>query len=270
MKIPNSILMLVFVLTSPGAVAGVVMDMITKDGSGQQTEASKIYAQSEMVRIDRVGGNNGAQMSMIFRDDIFLMINHNDKTYAVIDDAMLEQIGSRISSAMQQMEAQLAQIPPEQRAMVEKMMQGQMQGMLPQQDAASTPRLRVERGESSEWKSYPCVKYSVYTGEVKSEEICAASHNAIEGVDDVMQGFRKMSEFLKKLTESLPAAFGGMAENPMNMLEQIDGFPVHTLHFENGELRGETSLDSVTEQMLEESMFVAPAGYAKQDLLQGR
>lgn len=262
--------MLVLVFAPPGAVAGVIMDMITRDGSGQQTEASKIYAQSEMVRIDRVGGISGEKMSMIFRDDVFLMINHNDKTYAVIDEAMLEQIGSRISAAMQEMEAQLAQMPAEQRAMIEKMMQGQMQGMMPQKDAAAAPLLRVESGASSEWKSYPCVKYSVYTGNEKSEEICAASHDTIEGIDDVMQGIRKMSGFVNKLTESLPEAFGGMAKNPMNMLEQIDGFPVHTLHFKNGEVRGETSLDSASEQTLDESMFVAPADYTKQDMFQGR
>ena len=61
---------------------------------------------------------------MIFRDDLFLMINHDDKTYTVIDEATLEQIGSRMSAAMTKMEAQLAQMPPEQRAMMEKMMQG--------------------------------------------------------------------------------------------------------------------------------------------------
>ncbi len=207
---------------------------------------------------------------MIFRDDLFLMINHDDKTYTVIDEAMLEEIGSRMSAAMTKMEAQLAQMPPEQRAMMEKMMQGQMPDMMSKQNAAPMPPLRVERGESSEWKSYPCVKYSIYTGDEKSDEICAAPHDAIEGVDDAMQGFRKMSEFLKKMTASLPEAFGGMAENPMTMLEQIDGFPVHSLHFENGKLSEETTLDSATEQTLDESMFAAPADYRKQDLFRER
>ena len=76
-----------------------------------------------------------------------------------------------------------------------------------------------------------------------------------------------MAEFLKKMTESLPGPFGGvMAQNPMNMMEQIDGFPVHTLHFENGQISQEVSLESVTEQALEESLFAAPDNYKKQDL----
>ena len=270
MKTLSAVLIIVLVLTSPAAVAGVVLGMTTRDASGQQTQASKIYAQSEMVRIDSIGGGSDEQISMIFRDDVVLMINHSDKTYIVLDEAMLEEIGSRMSAAMQQMEAQLAQMPPEQRAMVEKMMQGQMQGMMSQHDAASTPPLRVERGELSEWKSYPCVRYSVYTGDEKSEDICAASHDAIAGIDDVMQGFRKMSGFLTRMLESLPDSFGGMAENPMNMLEQIDGFPVYTAHLEKGAVSAETTLDSATEESLDESMFVAPAGYREQDLFQGR
>ena len=271
MKKLNSILTFVLVLASPTALAGVVMDMITKDGSGRQIEASKIYAQSEMVRVDNIGGSSDEQMSMIFRGEEMLMLNHKDKSYTVMDEAMLEEMNSQMSAAMQQMEAQLAQVPPAQRAMVEKMMKGQMQGMMPMQSAAPPPPPRVEVGESSAWKSYPCVKYSVYSGGEKSEEICAASLDSIEGSEEAIRGFRKMAGFVKKMTKSLPGQFGvGMAENPMNMMEQIDGFPVHTVHFEKGAVTQEMSLESVTEQTLDESMFAAPADYKKQDLFQGR
>jgi len=268
MKKLNAILIFVLVLTSPTALAGVVMDMITKDGSGKQTGASKIYVLSEMVRIDNIGQSSGEQMSMIFRGEEFLMLNHKDKTYTVMDEAMREETTSQMSAMMKQMEEQLANVPPEQRAMAEKMMQGRMKEVMPSQaQVAPPPPPRVEAGESSEWKSYPCVKYTVYSSGEKSEEICAASPDAIEGSEEVMRGFRKMAEFLKKMTESLPGPFGGgMAQNPMNMMEQIDGFPVHTLHFENGQISQEVSLESVTEQALEESLFAAPDNYKKQDL----
>ena len=269
MKKLNTIVIFALLLTSPKAVAGVVMDMITTDGSGRQVGASKIYAQSEMVRIDNVGGSSSEQMSIIFRGEEMLMLNHKDKTYTVMDEAMLEEMSSQMSTAMQQMEQQLAQMPPAQRAMVEKMMKGKMQGMMPKQNA--TPRPRVEVGESSTWKSYPCVNYSVYSGGEKSEEICAASLDSIEGSEEIMGAFRKMARFVKKMTESLPGPFGGaMAQNPMNMMEQIDGFPVHTVQFEKGAVSQEISLESVNEQTLDESMFAAPADYKKQDLFKGR
>ena len=268
MKKLNAILIFALVLTSSKAIAGVVMDMITTDGSGRQIEASKIYAQSEMVRID-IGGSGGEQMSIIFRGEEMLMLNHNDKTYIVMDEAMLEEMSSQMSTAMQQMEQQLTQMPAAQRAMVEKMMKGKMQDMMPKQIA--TPPPRVEVGESNKWKSYPCVNYSVYSGGEKTEEICAASLDSIEGSEEMMGAFRKMARFVKKMTESLPGPFGdGMAQNPMNMMEQIDGFPVHTVQFEKGAVSQEISLESVNEQTLDESMFAAPADYKKQDLFKGR
>ena len=269
MKKLNAILIFALVLTSPKAIAGVVLDMITTDGSGRQVEASKIYAQSEMVRIDIVGGSSSEQMSIIFRGDEMLMLNHKDKTYTVMDEAMLDKMSSQISTAMQQMEQQLAQMPPAQRAMVEKMMKGKMQDMMPKQNAP--PPLQVEVGESSTWKSNPCVNYSVYSGGEKTEEICAASLDSIEGSEEMMGAFRKMARFVKKMTESLPGPFGaGMAQNPMNMMDQIDGFPVHTVQFERGAVNQEISLESVNEQTLDESMFAAPADYKKQDLFKGR
>jgi len=270
MKKLNTLLFFVLLLTSRIALAGVVMEMITKDGSGQQTGTSTIYAQSEMVRIDNIGGGSGEKISMIFRGEDFLMLNHQDKTYVVMDEAMIEETASQMSAMMKQMEEQLANIPPEQRAMVEKMMRGQMQGMMPPQAPAAPPPPRVEAGESGHWKSYPCVKYSVYSGGEKSEEICAASLDAIEGSEVVMRGFRKMAEFVTRLTDSLPGSIGTMVRNPINTVAQIDGFPVHTVHFENGQVTQEDSLESVTEQALDESMFAAPAKYQRQDMFDGR
>jgi len=57
-----------------------------------------------------------------------------------------------------------------------------------------------------------------------------------------------------------------VAANPMEMMDQIDGFPVHTLQFEQGELSQETSLESVSAQALEKSLFAPPGDYKKQDL----
>jgi hypothetical protein len=61
-----------------------------------------------------------------------------------------------------------------------------------------------------------------------------------------------------------------MAQNPTGMMDQIEGFPVHTVQFENGSVSQKISLDSMTEQALEESLFAVPDNYNKQDLFKGR
>lgn len=261
MKKLTTLLFFVVFWIPHSALAGVVMNMVTSDGSGQQTDSSKIFAQSEMIRIDSIGGEN---MSMIFRGEEFLVLSHSDKTYFVMDQAMLEQLSSQMNEAMKLMEAQLAQVPPEQRAMVEKMMQGQMQNMMPMEPP---PLPRVETGGASSWLNYSCTQYTVYSGSDKTQEICAASADQIEGSDEVIGAFQNMAAFITKMSESMPGPMAsGMAQSPTGMMDQIDGFPVHTLHYENGRLVREVSLDSITPQSLDESMFSAPADYAQQQM----
>jgi len=58
-------------LSSSLVYAGVVMELVTRDASGQETNRSKIYAQSEMIRMDEEGGS-AAGGSMIFLGNEFL------------------------------------------------------------------------------------------------------------------------------------------------------------------------------------------------------
>ena len=261
----TTILIAILTCASQQLFAGVVLEMRTNDGSGNEIGTSKIYAESGRVRVDNIGGNSDMDMSMIFQDDKFLMINHEEKTYFVIDETMLEEINSQISAAMRQMEAQLANVPAAQREMIERMMKGKMKGMMPQQ--AQTEQPRIETGGSSQWRSYSCVKYTIYSGNEKTQEICVASMDQIEGAGEVMESFGKMAGFMKKMIASLPDMIASrVAANPMEMMDQIDGFPVHTLQFEQAELSQETSLESVSAQALEKSLFVPPGDYKKQDL----
>jgi hypothetical protein len=254
-------------LSSPLVYAGVVMELVTTDASGQETNRSKIYAQSEMIRMDE-GGDSAAGGSMIFLGNEFLYLDHEDKSYIVMDEAMLDEVSAQMSEAMKEMEAQLASMPPEQRAMVEQMMKGQMQGMMGQQ-GDSSPTLRVEETGKGKWQSYTCRNYRVSVGAEKTEDICAAELDEIDGADELMEAFRNMAAYMTKLTESMPMGAKDRM-NPGELMEQIDGFPVNTIYYENGSVVREESLDSVTEQDLEPGMFAAPEGYRREDPFGGR
>jgi hypothetical protein len=249
-------------LLSPLAYAGVVMDMVTRNASGQETDRTKIYAQASMIRMDEVSGSETAG-SMIFLGNEFLYVDHRDKSYIVMDEAMLNQVSTQISDAMKQMEAELANMPPEQRAMVEQMMKGRMQGMMGQQGTPS-PKPRVEAMGSGEWQSYSCQEYAVFEGPEKTQDLCAAELDEIDGADEVIEAFRKMAAYMTKMTESMPMR-PKEGLNPGELMDQINGFPVHTIDYDNGRVARETSLDSATEQDLDQGMFAAPEGYRRQD-----
>jgi len=247
--------------------AGAVMDMVIKDASGQETERTNIFAQSGKIRMDG-GSGEGSRVSMIFLGNEFLVLDHKDKTYIVMDEAMLDEVSSRIDAAMKEMEEQMASMPPEQRAMMQQMMKGQMQGMMGQKGTVSPPP-RVEATGTGQWLSGTCKQYAVYEGDEKTQDVCAAALSEIEGSDVVMRAFRSMAAYVKKMTESMPMGSGDSV-NPGELMDQIDGFPVHTIEYENGEVAGEVTLESVGEQDLDETLFVAPADYRRQDVFGSR
>lgn len=269
MKKSTALLILVVTCASPHLPAGVVLEMITRDTSGTKTETSTIYAESGKARLDNLGGNSNSETTMIFRDEQMLMLNHQEKTYVVIDEAMFNQMNAQMSDVMKQMEAQLANVPPEQRAMMEQMMKGHMKTLAPAQQQVAP--LRIDAVGSGSWNSYSCTLYAVHNENEKVQEICAASMDQIEGSDEVVGAFSKMAEFMNKLMASVPGAYAaGMAGNPTEMMDRIDGFPVHTRHFVNGQLRQEVSLESATAQELDPVLFSPPGDYKRTELMQPR
>ncbi|MDH3467116.1 MAG: DUF4412 domain-containing protein [Gammaproteobacteria bacterium] len=249
-------------LLSPLAFAGVVMDLVTMDASGQETERSRIYAQSGKIRMEQSDGSETAA-TMIFLGNEFLYIDQREKSYVVMDEAMLDEVSAKMNEVMKEMQAQLANMPPEQRAMMEQMMKGQMQGMSAQQ-APSSSAPRVEAMGGGEWKSYKCRQYAVFEGAEKVQDICAAELDEVDGADEVIETFRKMAAYITKMTESMPMRSDDRI-NPGELMDEIDGFPVHTIDYKNGVVARETSLDSVTEKDLDEGMFAVPEGYRRQD-----
>ncbi|MDH3416829.1 MAG: DUF4412 domain-containing protein [Gammaproteobacteria bacterium] len=249
-------------LLSPLAYAGVVMDLVTMDASGQETERSRIYAQSGKIRMEQSDGSETAA-TMIFLGNEFLYIDQREKSYVVMDEAMLDEVSAKMNEVMKEMQAQLANMPPEQRAMMEQMMKGQMQGMSAQQ-APSSSAPRVEAMGGGEWKSYKCRQYAVFEGAEKVQDICAAELDEVDGADEVIETFRNMAAYITKMTESMPMRSDDRI-NPGELMDEIDGFPVHTIDYKNGVVARETSLDSVTEKDLDEGMFAVPEGYRRQD-----
>ncbi|MBT8092409.1 MAG: DUF4412 domain-containing protein [Gammaproteobacteria bacterium] len=262
MKRQSRILIPALLLLSPCTYAGAVMDMVIQDASGRETGRSIIYAQSNMIRIDEVGAGQG-DGSMIFLGDKLLYLDHREKSYFVMDEAMLDDVSAQMNEAMAEMERQLASMPPEQRAMVEQMMKGQMQGMMTKPDAP-IPAPSVESLGSGKWQSHDCEKYAVFEGGEKTQEVCATDLAGIDGADEIMQAFRSMAAYITELAESMPMmADEGL--NPGELMDKINGFPVHAIDFENGKVVGQSSLDSVTEKDLDPQLFAAPDGYLRQD-----
>ena len=245
------------------ASAGVVIEMTVKNaGSGGEAATDTIYAHGEMLRVDARAGRGDGEMSMIFRDDRFWIVERDKNECQTIDKETIEEIGSQVGAAMKQMEAELSKLPPEQRAMVEKMMKGKTPGMQKQ-----APPRRVEAGATEQVGDHSCVVHTVYAGAEKTREICAAPEGPSKLMSEAMVAFRAMAGFMKGLQENAQRMpFMSMDGSPFRDVEEIGGFPVRVRTFDDGQMTSESTLNSVARRDLDDAFFSPPKDCKVKDM----
>ncbi len=177
------------------AQAGVVLTMETVDGKTKSATVAKVDA--DRFRVDTEGGKRG----MIYRKDkdAFWILDAAKKTWTEMTRADIEAMGQRMSGMMKQMEAQLKDLPAEQRAQVEAMMKGRMGG------GASAPSYRkLATGQSvGKWVA---TQYAVERDGKKTAEVFHADPKAVGLTDADFAVFTSLAEMLKSMTQGLESA----------------------------------------------------------------
>jgi hypothetical protein len=103
------------------AEAGVYVERIVRNvADGTVVPGVNMYIEKGMARIEDLRGKR--PHVTIFRDEAMYILEPAKKTYSVMDKASVERMSGQMGDAMQQMQAELAKMSPEQRAMVEQMM----------------------------------------------------------------------------------------------------------------------------------------------------
>lgn len=105
-------------LTASSLTAGVVFEVETTDhsGSGARTESSQMSVEKPNIKIEILPGGepDEAKDEIVFRGDRrqMVVVDHGDKSYMVIDNQAVQQIGGQIEQAQKELEKHLAQLDP--------------------------------------------------------------------------------------------------------------------------------------------------------------
>jgi hypothetical protein len=203
------------------------------------------------------------EREVIFRADrdVMWFVDHEDKTYRQIDRAAIEAFAAKMNEAMTKMKAQLAGLPPEQRAMVEKNLPAMMPG------ATAKPAPKVEYRKTAETKSisgFDCTKYErVEDGRV--EELLWVAPNAAIGLSGEDQAvFGKMGEFSQRMLSAMGPAVGAEVGDEFAAVSKLGGWPILTQDLDDqGKVEDETLVESITHDELADTVFDVPAGYTQ-------
>jgi len=247
-----------FALTAP-ALSGVVIEMqVTDVDGGGPSATDTIYSSGKMLRVDPHKSRDNGDASMIFRNDAMTLIDHEEKSCQTIDKAGLDELSAQLGGAMKQLEDALANVPAAQREMMENMLKDQMPAGF---GGEAEPR-RIETGETTKVGDYTCTTHTLYSGDRRVWEVCAADQDDIDGFSELMQGFTALSEFTAGLREmAAQTAFANMIETPFADIESVGGIPVRVRNYSDGELESESTLQSISRRDVDAAMFEPPQGY---------
>lgn len=241
-------------LAAPGAFAGVYVELVDHDiTAGTTSLAQKMYVQDGNGRFVDDGGR-----ATVIKGETMYIVDDADRSYIVFDKATMEQLAKQLGAAMERMKAQMAKLPPEQRAQMEQAM-ANVPGMGPA-DKQWTVEV-ADTGRSDKVDGRACKLWDVKRNGELDEQICVVPYSALPGKENFQQVFARFSKVFEEMAKSVPM-LSGMMSNEFTAHVKANGYPVRSRAYENGKLGSDETLVKVwREEAIPASMFEIPAGY---------
>jgi hypothetical protein len=207
---------------------------------------------SEKDRV-RIQSSNAQGSLLIYRGDkgLLWIVNEKEKTYSEMTRQDIENMAKKMNDAMKKMQEQMASLPPDQRAMMEKMM-GSMPGM------GGPKQIRFKKIGAGKVGAWACDKYEVVGDGKKMLEACQAAPKTL-GIDEAeVNAMRDLAKPFEQFARNME----GLA--PLLMQDAPTGFPVRTVSFQDGKAVSESVVKEAKNSALAASLFEIPKGLTKQ------
>ena len=263
-----SFILVLFLATC--ASAGVVLEIETQDHRLNESGTVLAVVDGKNLKMTITSGGNRDKSEMIFHGEAreMIVVDHDDKSFMVIDEAMIDSIADQLNGLEAQMREALKDVPPEQRAMVEQMMKGRMPA---QAKAPARPKIEFRNtGDHASKNGYPSVKYEATINHRKMQEFWVTDWSNVDGGDDAVEAFQAMADLVKRIRDSMPK-FGAdedADDNPFEHMQEMDGFPVLTYDYaSDGSIASESSLRSSTQRAVAAAEFEPPAAYKQREMM---
>ena len=262
----NFLFLILFTYT---AVCGIVMDQIRYEinDSSKKDKGVLLIQNNKMLFKDTT---NNVSTLFDFDKDQMIVLDHNQRTYTVIDPREFVKAVEDYTKKMEEYRKKhLENLPPEQRELVEKMIEEKEaeSGLMKNQKIV----INVKDTEQTEKiAGYNSRKYDVLYNENLNEEIWLTKDLDIQKELDINKMSNLMTEF-KKVNKRLGENTVTNEEAFINLFKD-GGFPMKTIDHSFGETVFVEEVVKVSQKDIPSSEFDLPSGYEErtvQSLLQG-
>ncbi|HSY09003.1 MAG TPA: hypothetical protein VK820_10780 [Steroidobacteraceae bacterium] len=252
MRIVN--LLLILSLLTATAEAGVVLQVGSRESSSGKTTPHQVYyAQDGMMRIDMLDSRGNVTQLDLVRDGVIWQVDTQNRTYTRIDQATVKTV---FGAQNGRIDAMLANLPPEQRALMQaRIAQTQQPHQATFTDAGRSEqsgtyscRMWQEQHSGRPYAEYCVVPTTSLPG---GSELAASMHAAITTTNQLVAGIPQMASRAEYLTR----------------LDKLNGFPVlQRFVSPSGKTEREDVLTSAETRALPADKFAIPQGFTEKPL----
>ena len=245
-------------LPSRSAAADVVLEMAK---TGNEPTSQKMYLAPQGLRMEV--DDAGKKQTIIFNKakQTVWLVDTAAGTYHEITKSDLDKARGQLDQARAQMEAQLKNLPPDQRAAVEDMMKKRMPAAAAGPKAPETTYERGPKGKKvGKWS---CDVWKAKRNGTPASELCVARPGAV-GVTPsdfaVFRDFAKMFEGFGADRQMADVWASAGSKDP----NRPQGFPVQYVRLgPDGKPKETTELRKVDKARVDPSKFQLPSGLKK-------
>ncbi len=221
------------------------MELRYRDAEGEH----RMLARPGMVRME-LPGQSGYLIFLAGKKQLY-MVNPDQKEYVLIDQVGVNRLANTLNQAMEQMQAQLAALPPEQRAQMAQL----MGGLNPQENAQMRFEMRATGRSGNNPVAGTCQWHRMRFNGQPVGEACLAPVADLGVAEADVQALDDMFAFMEQMLSRLPM----IQDDPLSFGAHKAGMlPVMFLGADGGK---EGELVSLKRNALEPALFQPPAGY---------
>ncbi len=246
----------------------VVIKWKNINNKSNTVDITKGYLKNDKVRIDFYRKGKELKNSMIYNQNSerIIHIDHENKTYTVMDKETMRKISEKLNNVMAEFEKQLKNLPPEQREMMKKYMKKNIS------PHANYVEPVIKKSGKGKVNGIPCVKYDVYKEKKRTRQYCITSWDKVEGGAEIATAMKNLSSFFQEWTKTMSKSSSPIGsrlkfeKNLFAQIEKLNGLPLETLEFENGKLINRTIFESSERKEIPDSIFTSYRQYKRQEI----
>jgi hypothetical protein len=236
----------------------LIVQQMTGSGAPQTTQ---VQLEGQRMRAEMTGPM-GEKMATIFDGtrQVIWMVNYDKMSYTEMTKADVDRMAGQANAAMAQLDEQLKNMPPAQRAQMEAMMRGR--GGRGIGAAASPARTQYRKTGTDMVGRWTCDKYEGSQNNQKTTDICTVDPKVLNLTAADLEVTRQLATFFQAM---MPQNAEMMFRLGSPEQQGFSGVPVKTVTTV-GQRQMVTELKEVKRQAFADSTFAVPAGFQKQQM----